>query len=119
VEIIRVPVFMNSEQPVPHTRAGKDKGLGVRRTSEEVSCHLNCEHAQSTTFILMKPERCEQTHTTNDSVLRNLKKRDIMFTIRPLPCLMFCFTTFSVYQTMIGAGNGHGLIKVITRYLFD
>jgi len=35
---------------------------------------------------------------------------------------MFCFTTFSVYQTndvMIGEGNGRGLIKVVTRYLFD
>jgi len=73
LEIIWVPAFMNSEQPVPHTPAGKDKGLSVRRTSEGVSCHLSCEHAQSTTFILMKPERCEQRHTTNDSVLRNLK----------------------------------------------
>jgi len=64
---------MNSEQPVTHTPAGKDKGLSIRRTSERVSCHLSCEHAQSTTFILMKPEKCEQRHTTNSSVLRNLK----------------------------------------------
>lgn len=70
---MRVPAFMNSEQPVPHTPVGKDKGLSIRRTSERVSCHLSCEHAQSRTFDLMKPEDCGQTHTTNGSVLRNLK----------------------------------------------
>ena len=47
---------------------------------------------------------------------------DNIVTIRSLPCPTFCFTTFSVYQTngvMIREGNGRGLIKVITRYLFD
>ena len=51
-----------------------------------------------------------------------ISKMDNIVTIRSLPCPTFCFTTFSVYQTngvMIREGNGRGLIKVITRYLFD
>jgi len=47
---------------------------------------------------------------------------DNIVTIHSLSCPMFYFATFSVYQTngvMIGEGNGRGLIKVVTRCLFD
>ena len=47
---------------------------------------------------------------------------DNVVTILSLPCPMFCFTTFSVYQTngvVTGEGDGCVLINVITRYLFD